>query len=114
VHRRCPVACVKSCRDDGAGCARGDAIDGIAKPEVDGARASGAVSSPRSVRFQMPEGDARPMLQAAKRAGVAALRLVSTTPDRRAAIDSVLSAGSTGHGADDRGHIRQGALVRCG
>jgi hypothetical protein len=53
-------------------CAGYDALDGIAKPEV--GRWSGVRRrfEPPIVRFQMPEGGARPMLQAAKRAGAIA------------------------------------------
>jgi hypothetical protein len=50
-----------------------DGIDGIANPEVGHGRASGAASSPRSVGLGCTARGARPMHQAAKRAGTAAL-----------------------------------------
>jgi hypothetical protein len=74
--------------------ARYGAIDEIVRAEVGRRWVPGAVSSPRSIRLRLPEGGARPMLQAAKRAGVAA----QSRPDRPAAIEFTGSAGPTGHG----------------
>jgi hypothetical protein len=79
--------------------ARDDAIDGIAKPEV------GRWPGVRR-RFEPPVGSApvarrwRPPDAPSRQAGGRRRpRLVSTTPtDRRAAIESALSAGVTGHG----------------